>query len=126
MVAKPRKLNREETEYDVLERVTYRIRTEGVEAAVEALIGVCRDEKAAAPAKSSAGTTLFRAAGFFDPNREDLTTKAPSEMTPEELARALDKLKRQLAEPAHSAEGEEGDDAEGEPGEGDNRGPLFD
>ncbi|MBL8577768.1 MAG: hypothetical protein JNK47_11110 [Mesorhizobium sp.] len=113
---------------DAVERVTHRIRTEGIEAALDALLGVCRDEKSAAPARSSAGTAIFRAAGFFDANREDATKKAPSEMSPQELAAALQKLKRELSErsPPDEAEGEEDTDLDGEPGEGDKKGQLFD
>jgi len=116
----------EELEYDAFDRVMHRIRSEGIEAAYDALVGVCRDEKSAAPARSSAGTAIFRAAGLFDANR-DGGTKAPSEMSPQELARTLDKLKRDLAdrEAQKAIEGadDETDDADGAGTQG---GPLFD
>ncbi|WP_315918644.1 hypothetical protein [Mesorhizobium sp. SP-1A] len=51
---------------EALERAKGRLQTEGVEAAVEALIAVCRDEQAPANAKSTAGSALLRANGLFD------------------------------------------------------------
>lgn len=122
-MAKPRKKTDEEQEYDTFDRVMHRIRTEGIEAAFDALVGVCRDEKSAAPARSSAGAAIFRAAGLFDANRDDGTGKAPSEMSPQELARALDKLKRDLAD----REAQRDEQADDEPeGSGGQSGALFD
>lgn len=123
-MAKSKMKTAEELEYDVFERTMHRIRTEGVEAAFDALVGVCRDEKSAAPARSSAGTAIFRAAGLFDANRDDGTGKRPSEMTPQELARALDKLKRDLAD-REAQKAIEGADDEPE-GAGGQNGALFD
>lgn len=125
-MAKPRKKTDEEQEYDTFDRVMHRIRTEGIEAAFDALVGVCRDEKSAAPARSSAGTAIFRAAGLFDANRDDGTGKAPSEMSPQELARALDKLKRELSdnEARRAIEGADDDPDENNGGSGQG-GALF-
>jgi hypothetical protein len=121
-VAKTNPKTDEELEYESLETSLHKLKTDGLTAAVDALIGVCRDDKAPAPAKSSAGTSILRAVGLFDTGRDDGTRKAPSEMTPDELARALDRLKRQLAG---------GDDAEGQDeeletvGDADKPGKLF-
>lgn len=78
---------------EVMERARQRLQTEGVEAAVEALISVCRDPKAPAPAKSTAGTSLLRANGFFD--RANTTPeKEPHEMTAAELRTHMARLER--------------------------------
>jgi hypothetical protein len=66
-----------------------RIALTGVEAAVSALIGVCEDPKAPAPAKATAGTSLLRAAGLFDRVQDAHQDKEASEMTAEELSRAI-------------------------------------
>ena len=66
-----------------------RIAVTGVEAAVTALIGVCEDPKAPAPAKATAGTSLLRAAGMLDRNADALREKDQAEMTPEELTQAI-------------------------------------
>lgn len=49
-----------------LERAKARLQTEGVEAAVDALIAVCRDKNSPANAKSTAGSALLRANGLFE------------------------------------------------------------
>lgn len=46
------------------------IRTEGARAAYQALLGVCRDKTAPAPARATAGTTLMRAAGLLEKREE--------------------------------------------------------
>lgn len=110
-----------ESREEARERQRARINGEGVDAAIEALIGVCRDRNAAAPAKSSAGTALIRAAGFFE-KREDFEDKEIHEMTmPElrayqaQLARRGDQLDRDIqAQAAAVAAGEYTDDAGGE------------
>lgn len=72
-----------------------RIALTGVEAAVSALIGVCEDPKAPAPAKATAGTSLLRAAGLFDRVQDAHQDKEPSEMTPAELSRAIADIQSQ-------------------------------
>ena len=91
-MGKPKK----DIEYETAERVMHKLRTTGLESAVDALIAVCADPKAAAPAKSAAGAALLRANGLYGekPNR---TQKPASEMSPEELSEALDELKSDLA-----------------------------
>lgn len=78
-------------QHDLLER----IRTEGVEAAYEASLAVCRDTKAPAPARATASATLFRVAGYFD-RQQDHGEKQPHEMTGEELAAAVDEITGKL------------------------------
>lgn len=69
---------------EAMERARHMLQTEGVEAAVEALVSVCRDPKAPAPAKSTAGTSLLRANGFFDRANTE-AEKEPHQMTMQEL-----------------------------------------
>src|SRR5690349_17735372 len=81
---------------EAMERARHLLQTEGVVAAVEALVGVCRDPKAPAPAKSTAGTSLLRASGFFDRavNEPD---KELHEMTFDELRERTAQLERDKA-----------------------------
>lgn len=81
---------------DAMAEARRRIQTDGVTAAVEALIDVCRDAKAPAPAKASAGAALLRAAGLFTPGEEGGAGKGPSEMSAEELQAAVARLRRDL------------------------------
>lgn len=80
---------------EAMERARHKLEVEGVEAAVEALISVCRDAKAPAPAKSTAGTSLLRAGGFFE---KDAATaqKELHEMSFAELAEHSARLQRDL------------------------------
>ncbi|TFE95798.1 hypothetical protein B5M44_20745 [Shinella sumterensis] len=78
---------------ETMELARHRVQTDGVEAAVDALISVCRDPKAPAPAKSTAGTSLLRAAGFFDRDSSQ-QDKEPHEMTAAELRAQSAKLER--------------------------------
>lgn len=86
---------------EALTRARDRIALEGAEAAVAALIEVCRDPKAAAPARATAGTALLRAGGLFDRRDDDAADVPIEEMTAEQLAAAIAELKRDLLE--HSA-----------------------
>lgn len=82
---------------DAMTEARRRIQTDGVTAAVSALIDVCRDSKAPAPAKASAGAALLRAAGLFAQNDEGgAFGKSPSEMSAEELHAAMARLRRDL------------------------------
>jgi hypothetical protein len=83
---------------EALAEARRRIQTDGVTAAVTALIDVCRDAKAPAPAKASAGAALLRAAGLFSLGEEGGDFgKSPSEMSPEELRAAIARIKRDLS-----------------------------
>lgn len=70
-----------------------RIQTEGLEAAFDALMGVCRDPKAPAPAKATAGSALFRAGGVFDKDAQRGNAKPVEDMTPAEIASRLTELR---------------------------------
>lgn len=82
----------EETQRQLLQR----IHTEGVLAAYEAALSVCRDPKAPAPARATASATLFRVAGYFDRKGDGDRDKEPHEMTAEELAKAVRHVQRQF------------------------------
>ena len=64
------------------------IKVEGLSAAYDALVSVCRDPKAPAPAKATAAIALFRGGGVFESMNDDLDQKEPHEMTAQELERA--------------------------------------
>ncbi|RUY28909.1 MULTISPECIES: hypothetical protein [unclassified Mesorhizobium] len=90
---------REETPEQVFDRVTLRLRTRGLIAAVDSLIAVAEDTKAPPPARATAGTALLRANGLLLTDKATKAGgKAPAELSPDELASALDKLKRELAD----------------------------
>lgn len=91
----------EETQRQLLQR----IHTEGVQAAYEAALSVCRDPKAPAPARATASATLFRVAGYFDRKGDGDRDKEPHEMTAEELAKAIRGAQRQLQTASSSDEG---------------------
>lgn len=78
---------------EAVERARHKLQVEGVGAAVDALISVCRDPKAPAPAKSTAGTSLLRAGGFFDKDAV-APQKELHEMTFAELVEQSARLER--------------------------------
>jgi hypothetical protein len=80
-----------DTQRDLLER----IQTEGVQAAYEAALSVCKDAKAPAPARATAAATLFRVAGYFEKKSDGLLDKDPHEMTAGELNEAIRRLGKQ-------------------------------
>lgn len=80
----------EQAQADLLQR----IRTEGIFAAYEASLAICRDKTAPAPARATASGTLFRVAGFFNKENTGGGIKEPHEMTPEELDREIQKMER--------------------------------
>lgn len=88
---------------EALERAKGRLQTEGVEAAVDALIAVCRDKQAPANAKSTAGSALLRANGLFD---RGTTTpdKELHEMSFAELTEHSARLQRELEAALREAE----------------------
>jgi len=98
-----------ETPQSRVERVRGRIRAEGAEAAYNALVAVCRDPKAPAPAKATAGVALLRAAGLFE-NVQDATEKEPYEMSLAELQEYKRQLQAQFDELTRGAEGPGDDD----------------
>ncbi|OWK18894.1 hypothetical protein AJ88_03190 [Mesorhizobium amorphae CCBAU 01583] len=84
-----------ETPEQLFERVSLRLRTVGLESAVEALINVCADKASPMPAKATAGVALLRANGMLvDKAGGARKTKDPSEMSGDELQAEIDRLKR--------------------------------
>ncbi|MFB9983049.1 hypothetical protein ACFSQQ_28640 [Mesorhizobium kowhaii] len=88
-----------ETPEQLFERVDRRLRTEGLESAVNGLIRVCKDEKSPAPAVATAGVALLRANGVLvDRSSAGKKSKDPSEMSGDELQAEIDRLKRAARE----------------------------
>ena len=76
-----------------------RIQTEGATAAYDALLAVCKDSKAPAPARATSATALFRAAGYLE-SKQAAPDKAPEDMTPAELGARIKELRaRQRIDP---------------------------
>lgn len=86
-----------------------RIQTEGAEAAYQALLGVCRDPKAPAPAKATSGTTLFRVGGFMDP-KQNASDKKPEDMTAEEITSRISELRAEREQLAGGLSLDDGQD----------------
>ena len=63
---------------------------------VRALAALAQDAKAPAPARSSAGGFILRAAGLFSKEAEDLGNKQPHEMTVDDLNRAIKKTQARI------------------------------
>ncbi len=85
----------EDTQRELLRR----IRTEGVVAAYEASLSICRDQKAPAPARATASMTIFRAAGMFDRKDGDKPAE-PHEMTADQLNAEIKRLEERQSQPA--------------------------
>ena len=105
-----------------LRELTHLIDTVGLPAAFEALVGVCKDPKAPANSKATAGTTLFRAGGLFDKDAKRGNDKPPEEMTAEEIAERLAELRaiterydRDLARAAAADNDPDSPDSEADP-----------
>lgn len=75
------------------ERALHKLRTKGLEAAVNALIDVAEDKKAPANSRAQAGSSLVRANGLFATTPND-TPKEPHEMTASELKAHAAQLER--------------------------------
>jgi hypothetical protein len=90
---------RKQTVAEVRQEVLELIRTDGLRAAAEGAIAVCRDPTAPAPARATAAGLIFRAAAFggFGKNDDDGREKEPHEMTGAELSRAADRARQELA-----------------------------
>lgn len=81
--------------------IVRRARTEGIAAAYEAALAICRDPKAPQQARSNAARTLLQIGGLFD-KAEHTGRKQIHEMTAEELAAEGERLRRerrQIQEP---------------------------
>lgn len=86
------------------------IETRGLKAAAMALIEVCENKDAPAPARATAGTTLFRAGGLFEKTvrHED---KDLHELSGEELSAAVQRIREDLSvDDASSLESEDDDE----------------
>jgi len=92
-MAKPKRVDVEAVQRDL----RYRLRTEGAEAAYQALLEVCRSSTAPMPAKATAGTALLRSAGLDKPEK-DVAEKELFELTAEELDREVRRIKAEMAE----------------------------
>jgi hypothetical protein len=74
----------------------YRVQTEGVLAAYEAALAICKDPEAPAQARATASSILVRMSGWEKSTDEDLDEKPLYEMTAAELAAKADHLERRL------------------------------
>ncbi|MBZ9889463.1 hypothetical protein LB559_16170 [Mesorhizobium sp. BR1-1-3] len=92
-------MSKKDEEREAFARVSHKLKTVGIEVAVDSLIAVAGDPKAPAPARSTAGTSLLRAAGMISTGSKDAVRadKSPAEMSPEELEDALTALRQDLA-----------------------------
>lgn len=97
---------RKEDRDTALDEVQHLVQTLGIRAAAQALIDVCQDPKAAAPAKATAGTTIFRAAGFFDAEKKT-SAKELHQMTWDELEANREQLERERAAMLREMRGED-------------------
>ena len=78
-----------------------RARVEGIEAAFESALLVCRDLKAPAQARASAQRTLLQIGGMLDrADRNAGVAKDPAEMDGAELEKATQELMRRQRRPA--------------------------
>lgn len=75
------------------------IRTQGARAAYEALLAVCGDPKAPAPARATAGTTLMRAAGLLE-KREEKPEDPLAALNSNDIRKVIANLESTLAEAA--------------------------
>lgn len=103
-------MTKRDDEREAFTRVSHKLKTIGIEVAVNSLIAVAGDGKAPAPARATAGTSLLRAAGMISTSSKEAARadKSPAEMSKEELDDALDALRRDLAARRYG-----GDEADG-------------
>ncbi|RWC08618.1 MAG: hypothetical protein EOS52_30050 [Mesorhizobium sp.] len=88
-------VKKDETPDQLFERVSLRLRTVGLESAVDALISVCTEKGSPMPARATAGVALLRANGLLVDKADcGKKAKAPHEMTGDELQAEIDRLKR--------------------------------
>lgn len=101
-----------DSEEAVLESTKHLLRTTGLQAAAEALISVCQDKTAPAPAKATAAVAIARINGLMVDSASAAPKKSHAELSPEELTSALVDLKRQLAERGGEvSDSDDGDDS---------------
>lgn len=102
------------------------VETEGALVAVRAMIEICEDSNAPAPARATAGAALLRAAGMFDRNGRDSDDKPAVDMTAEEIRQRIAQLQAEARtlkpkNPGDFSDGSNGDDD----GSDDDEGDLF-
>lgn len=88
---------------DIQRELLGRVRTEGVVAAYEASLAICRDPKAPAPARATASATIFRVAGLFDRKDGDKPVE-PHEMTADQLNSEIRRLAERQSRPADDSD----------------------
>lgn len=97
-----------ETPEEIRERLQLELETVAAVEAVAGLRAIVRDPTAPAPARATAGVAILRSAGFITTGRrEERGPKQPHEMSAEELERAIQKARRQLARSESGAADEE-------------------
>jgi hypothetical protein len=84
-----------EDERAALDELRSMLRRDGIKAAYAALVNVCQDSKAPAPARATAAAAIFRAAGLFERTDEG-AQKQLHEMTADELARHSARLEKEM------------------------------
>jgi hypothetical protein len=75
-------------------RALHKLRTRGLEAAIDALIDVAENKRAPANSRAAAGSSLVRANGLFSTSTDD-PQKELHEMTAAELKALGDRLERE-------------------------------
>lgn len=89
-------MSAEKQRRQAMEQAKHVLQTEGVLVAIEALLTVCRDPKAPAPAKATAGTSILRAVGLFN-ERNNEPEKDLSQMSWQELSEYRNRLENEKA-----------------------------
>jgi hypothetical protein len=85
----------EQSPEEAREILDHDLRTVGARAAYKALLEVCQDPKAPAPARATSGTALLRAAGYFNRENDRDGEKPIHALTFDEIERRIQKLDRQ-------------------------------
>lgn len=75
----------------VRERLKRELKTDGVRIAYEAMLDICRNKAAPAPARATAASTIFRAAGYLGrkADEEDSDNTGLDQATAAELQRLM-------------------------------------
>jgi hypothetical protein len=89
-----------------MRRLRTKLQVEAADVALDALMAVAGDSRAPAPARATAGTSIFRAAGFFERGEAAGGDKQPHEMTAEELDVEIRKIREAAA--ARTADDDDG------------------
>lgn len=100
--------SKDEAPGEAMQRLRIKLQVKSAEIAIDALTQVAGDRNAPAPARATAGTSLLRAAGFFERGEAGTGNKEPHQMTAEELDKAIKRLKSDataLAEPVAEPSG---------------------